>query len=130
VSRAAARFLVAAIFLSGGVDVLRDPEPRVRVAKAFLDRLEGVAPWLVRDRVALVRANAAVQILAAGALATGRRPREAALALAASLVPTTLGGHRFWEHEDPAQRSQQRTHFLKNAAILGGLLFAAESESY
>jgi putative oxidoreductase len=129
VSRAVARFLVAGVFLAGGAEVLREPEPRVRVAKGFLDRLETVAPWLVRDRVALVRANAAVQIVAAAALAAGRRPREAAFALAASLVPTTLGGHRFWEIENPAQRSQQRTHFLKNAAILGGLLFAAESES-
>jgi uncharacterized membrane protein YphA (DoxX/SURF4 family) len=47
------------------------------------------------------------------------------MTLATSLVPTTFGGHRFWEISDPAQRAQQQVHFLKNAAILGGLLIAA-----
>ena len=41
------------------------------------------------------------------------------------MVPTTLGAHRFWEFTDPTQRSMQRTHFLKNTAITGGLLIAA-----
>ena len=46
----------------------------------------------------------------------------AALALGASLIPTTAAGHRFWEEDEPAARSQQTIHFLKNAAMLGGLL--------
>ena len=45
--------------------------------------------------------------------------------LAASLVPTTLAGHRFWELEDPAQRTQQKLHFFKNVSMLGGLIIAA-----
>ncbi len=40
------------------------------------------------------------------------------------LVPTTAAGHRFWEENDPDRRGHQRAHFLKNAAILGGLLVA------
>ena len=51
-------------------------------------------------------------------------PRLSALALAGSLVPTTLGAHRFWEQQGPAA-TQQRTQFLKNAAILGGLILVA-----
>ena len=47
------------------------------------------------------------------------------MALAVSIVPTTAAGHRFWEIDDPVKRAQQRTQFLKNAAILGGLLIAA-----
>ncbi len=42
-----------------------------------------------------------MQIASALALATGRAPRLAATVLAASLVPTTLAGHRFWEESDP-----------------------------
>ena len=45
--------------------------------------------------------------------------------LAASLVPTTLAGHPYWTIEDPAERKQQRIHFHKNMALIGGLLFAA-----
>jgi hypothetical protein len=40
-------------------------------------------------------------------------------------VPTTLAGHRFWEHEDPKERFGQLSHFLKNLGLLGGLLIAA-----
>ena len=45
----------------------------------------------------LVRVNAAIQLGAAAALATGRAPRLSAMVLAASLVPTTCAGHPFWE---------------------------------
>ena len=45
--------------------------------------------------------------------------------LAASLVPTTYVGHPFWQEPDPSQARQQRTHFLKNLGLLGGLLLAA-----
>ena len=40
-------------------------------------------------------------------------------------MPTTLAGHRFWEHEDPKERFGQLSHFLKNLGLLGGLLLAA-----
>ena len=59
------------------------------------------------------------------ALALGVFARPASLALAASLVPTTLAGHAFWQETDPAAKAQQRIQFLKNLAMLGGLLLAA-----
>src|SRR5439155_1358622 len=43
----------------------------------------------------------------------------------ASIVPTTLAGHRFWEHTDPTERFGQISNFVKNAGLLGGLLLAA-----
>ena len=51
--------------------------------------------------------------------------RPAAVVLAATLVPTTLAGHRFWEEDDPAARRHQTIHVLKNVAMMGGLLLAA-----
>ncbi|HEY0401480.1 MAG TPA: hypothetical protein VGD09_05640, partial [Blastococcus sp.] len=54
----------------------------------------------------------------------GRLPRLTALALSASVVPTTLAGHRFWEHTDPTERFGQISNFLKNAGLFGGLLLA------
>ena len=58
-------------------------------------------------------------------LATGRAPRISAGVLAASLVPTTAAGHRFWEADDPAQRTQQTLHFFKNVSLIGGLIIAS-----
>jgi uncharacterized membrane protein YphA (DoxX/SURF4 family) len=74
------------------------------------------------DPEILVQVNGAVQVGAGVLLALGVLPRLSALALAASLVPTTAAGHRFWEEAEPAARAQQTIHFLKNAAMLGGLL--------
>ena len=82
----------------------------------------GLAP---SDPKAAVGLNAAVHVGAGSMLAAGILPRLAAVALATSLVPTTLAAHRFWELEDPALRSRQRVEFLKNCAILGGLLVVA-----
>jgi putative oxidoreductase len=73
----------------------------------------------------LVKLNAGVQVVAGVLLAMGRLRRLAACALAVSLVPTSLAGHRFWEQDDPAQRAQQQIHFLKNVGLLGGLVLAA-----
>jgi uncharacterized membrane protein YphA (DoxX/SURF4 family) len=76
------------------------------------------------DDEALVRANGAVQLGAGLLLATNRMPRVASAALAVTLVPTTLGGHRWWEAQG-TERAIQRFNFLKNVALLGGLILAA-----
>ena len=46
------------------------------------------------------------------------------LALAASIVPTTPIDHAFWDETDPAKRKAQRVQFLKNMAMMGGVLLA------
>ncbi len=110
--RRVARPLIASMFVYGGFDALRNPRPKV-------PRAEKVVP---EDTEQLVVVNGAVQVGAGIALALGIAPRLAALALAGSLVPTTVAGHRFWEEDDDATRAQQRIHFLKNLSMLGGLL--------
>ena len=45
------------------------------------------------------------------------------MALAASIVPTTVVGHAFWEY-DGEDRVAQEQHFLKNLGLLGGLILA------
>lgn len=110
--RAVARPLLASMFVSGGIDSLRHPGPRVEVVRgAGLSSPEK-----------LVRANAGVDILAGLALARGRMPRLSALLLAGSIVPTTYVGHPFWSEKDKAVRKQQQLHFFKNLGLLGGLL--------
>jgi putative oxidoreductase len=124
-TRALARLGLSGIFINGGLDTYRDPAPRAALARPFIGKLAEFAPALPSDPLRIVRANAVVQVAAGGLLAAGILPRVAATILAGSLVPTTLGGHPFWQIDDPARRSQQRTQFLKNAAILGGLLLVA-----
>jgi uncharacterized membrane protein YphA (DoxX/SURF4 family) len=80
---------------------------------------------LPADDELVVRGNAAVMVAAGALLALGRAPRLSALALAGSLVPTTLAGHSYWKVEDPDVRKVQRIQFHKNMALIGGLLFAA-----
>ena len=85
--------------------------------------LSGCPAVSVHEQVVL--ADGALKVAAGGLLAFGRFPRLSALALAGSLVPTTIAGHPFWKESDPAKRRQQRVHLTKNVSMLGGLLIAA-----
>ena len=78
------------------------------------------------DTVTLVRINGIAQVLGGAALATGKGRRLGALLLAGSLVPSTIAKHPFWTVQDPEERAQDRTHFLKNVSLLGGVLVAAQ----
>lgn len=122
--RRLARPLLAASFVSGGIETLRNPKPQEAKAEAVAPKIAEHLP-LPQETDQLVRINAVVQIVAGGLLAIGRLPRLSACALAVSLVPTTAAGHRFWEEDDATTRAQQQIHFLKNAGLLGGLILAA-----
>jgi putative oxidoreductase len=124
--RATARPMLAAMFITGGLDALLHPKAKApaasRVAPAIASRLPFA---LTEDPVQLVRINGAVQLVAGLSLATGRLPRLSALTLAGSLVPTTLAGHRFWEKSEEGERKMQQQQFTKNLSMLGGLILAA-----
>ncbi|WP_020669197.1 DoxX family protein [Amycolatopsis nigrescens] len=128
--RRLARPLLAATFVSGGIETLRHPETRVKMAQPFLEKTverhaDKLPDGVPTDPQTLVRINGAVMVGAGTALALGKAPRLASLLLFGSLVPTTLAGHAYWEKQDPDERAQHRVHFLKNAAIGGGLLISA-----
>ena len=123
--REIARPMLAGVFIAGGMDLLSNPEPRAKVAKPVVDKVAAAVPIAPADPLTAVSANALVHIGAGGLLAAGIVPRLASIALAVSIVPTTIAGHAFWEIDDPVKRQQQRTQFLKNSAILGGLLIVA-----
>jgi putative oxidoreductase len=118
------RPLLAAPFIVGGIRSLRAPKATAdRVADVAVPIADAVG--LPKDPETLVKINAGVQLAGGALLAFGIAPRLASLALAASIVPTTIAGHRFWEQDDPGDRSAHLTHFAKNAGLLGGLLIAA-----
>src|ERR1700737_2353730 len=119
--RRLARPMLAATFISGGIDTLRNPAPRVAKAEAVASKVARPL-GLPEDTEQLVKINAAVQVGAGLLLGLGRLPRLSAIALAGSVIPTTLAGHRFWEETEPASRKQQQMHFMKNVGLLGGLI--------
>ncbi|MBV9847478.1 MAG: DoxX family protein [Kutzneria sp.] len=121
-----ARPMLAGIFVFSGVDALRDAKPKVDMARSFLDTLHsrvGGLPEISPETA--VRVDAVVKLGAGTTLALGRLPRLSALVLAASLVPGTFAGHRYWIHRNPAERVEQQIHLLKNLAVMGGLVVAA-----
>jgi putative oxidoreductase len=124
VIRRIARPMLAAVFVTSGLDALLHPAGRAKIAAPLVTRLSG--PLNLPDNPELmVRANGATMVAAGTMLAMGRMPRVAAMALAGALVPTTYTAHAFWTIKDPAMRAQQKTHFLKNIGLLGGVLLAS-----
>jgi uncharacterized membrane protein YphA (DoxX/SURF4 family) len=125
--RTVARALLSAVFIRGGLSAYNNPDRLVDGAKPVTDRLAPAleAVGLPTDTRTLVRINGAVQVAGGVLLATNTFARPAALALAGSLVPTTLAGHDFWSRENPTERVGHQIHFLKNVGLLGGLLLAA-----
>ena len=125
--------MLAAIFVSGGINELRNPQAHAQAAKPVLDAVAPAVDQAVEvapidgcpDDLTIVKIDASVKVVAGTLLAFGKFPRLASTALAASLVPTTLAGHRFWEEADPEVRAQQQIHFFKNVGLLGGLMIAA-----
>jgi len=119
-----ARPLMAGMFVVGGWDAFRHPATKV-------DRADHVAPRVADlvgvdvDTESLVRVNGGAMVLGGLMFGAGVAPRLSAAVLATTLLPTTVAGHRFWEMPPGPERNAQRIHFLKNASMLGGLLFAA-----
>ena len=129
--RLLARPMLSTMFINGGINTLRNADQATQRAvpvtakiAPMVDRATASLPMSL-DNKQLVQVNALLQIAGGAMLATGRSPRLSALALAATLVPTTLAGHRFWEESDTQQRTNSRVHFFKNVSMTGGLLLAS-----
>ena len=125
--RAVARAFLAAVFVKSGLDSVRNPDRLVDTAKPTVDKIAPAldAVGLPTDPRTVVRLNGAAQLFGGLMLATGNAPRIGATVLAGTLLPTTAAGHAFWSTEDPAERARHTTQFLKNLALLGGLMLAA-----
>ena len=128
--RRIARPLLASSFIYGGIDTLRNPQTRVPGARPVVEQItrtadEQLPVQVPRDVEQWVRIDAGIKVGAGSLFALGKLPRLSALALAGSIVPTTLAGHRFWEETDPKVQFEKIAHFVKNLGMLGGLLLAA-----
>jgi len=117
--------MLASIFVVQGFGTMLHPERVAPRADPVVQPLAELVPGVLDSTEDAVRLNGAVQFAAGSMLALGILPRLSAMAIAATLVPTTVAGHRFWEAEDDKERAQQRIQFMKNLAIFGGLLITA-----
>lgn len=108
------RLFIAALFLVAGIRKLLIWEGQV----GYFTRLGFPAPELFTV-IAIV-----VEIAGAILLIVGWRTRLVSWVLIAFVVIATFMAHRFWEFDAP-QQANQMNHFLKNLALVGGLLFVA-----
>lgn len=105
------RILISAIFLHAGIAKLSDPHG----AMAYMAKLG------IPHADTLVYVAGLVEILGGAAILFGFLTRLGALGLFLYLIPTTYLFHGFW-HMTGAEAQMQMTNFLKNVAIMGGLL--------
>jgi uncharacterized membrane protein YphA (DoxX/SURF4 family) len=125
ITRVVARPLLASVFAVGGLDAVLHPETDSPGIATFTDQLARHVSLGPHDARRMVKVNGMVQVGAATLISLGRFRRVAALALIASIIPTTYAGHRFWEEPDELSRRLQLMHFLRNAGLVGGLLLEA-----
>ncbi len=117
--------MLASIFIIQGYDVMRNPGLVVKKAEPVVRPIASRISIVPDDTEQAVRLNAMVQFVGGTLLAIGWLPRLSAVAIAATLVPTTAAGHRFWDAESAEERAMQRVQFMKNLSMFGGLLIAA-----
>ena len=116
---AISRVLVAMIFLLNGLGIISQ-------AAAAKDLVARGAPAAVVPFLMVFARS--LEVVAGFGLAFGIYPRLAAVALLAFLFPATLAGHDFWQAAGTASFTPQLLNFLKNTAMVGGLLFIAATK--
>ena len=116
-----ARVMISMVFLLNALGVIDQAEAARELAARGAP--SNLVPFLM-----LV--GRSVELIGGLALAFGIFPRVAALALIAFLVAATLVGHAFWlATAGTPVFVGQLINFLKNLAIMGGLLFVASTQS-
>jgi len=109
------RILLALLFLVAGTRKLMAPAASAGYFAKLGFPMTDVLVWVV----------IAVEIGGALLLILGWKTRWAAYALAIFTVIATFAAHRFWEFGDAAQYAAQLNNFLKNLAVIGGMLILA-----
>jgi uncharacterized membrane protein YphA (DoxX/SURF4 family) len=111
-------FLSAIFFVSGfnkATDIVGTSERLAETIQKSAFVPDAIAPALASLSLVLAWGAVAFEWIGALLVATGLRPRAGAWLLILFLIPTTLLFH-------PPNDPRQLTQFLKNLAIVGGLL--------
>ena len=108
------RILLAAVFLVAGI----------RKALAFAGSVGYLTKLGFPAPEAMTVIAIIVEVGGGALLLLGWQARKIAWLMILFVAIATLMAHRFWEF-DAAQYANQMNHFLKNAAIIGGMLYVA-----
>jgi putative oxidoreductase len=106
------RILIGALFLTAGVRKLMG----VAGAAAYFAKLGFPAPEVMAYLAILIEIGGGLLLI------IGWKTRLISWILIAFVVIATGMAHRFWEFTDPGQYNAQLNNFLKNIAVIGGLL--------
>ena len=110
VLRAVARPMLASIFAIQGYDTMSNPERVAARAERVVRPLAEGVPIVPDQTEEAVRLNGAIQFTAGSLLALGIWPRLSALAIAATLVPTTC-----LLYTSPSPRDRQKSRMPSSA---------------
>lgn len=110
------RVMICVIFLHSAVGQITDFDSNMKHVAGAGMPLPHAAIW----------ASIVAQILGGLGILLGFRIRIAAWLLFVFLIPTTIVLHRFWGVPSPHLPEIQ---FFKNMALMGGLLFVANSQA-
>ena len=110
----AGRILMGAIFLNAGIRKLLGFTATV----GYFTKLGFPAPELFTVLAIVIELGGSILLI------IGWKTRWVAWVLALFVLIAALAAHRFWQF-DAAQYANQMNHFMKNLAIIGGLLFVA-----
>lgn len=126
-----ARFLISLIFLSAGINKIIHWHETERALLntlcewqsniGFFDSLQECFAKMISITPILLIVATLLEFLGGLSVLLGIKEKIGATLLILFLIPTTIIMHQFWFIEGSA-REVQMTHFLKNLAIIGGLL--------
>ena len=122
--RRLARPMLASYFIVEGLNRLRKLQEAAAEAAPFVE-MAAQQTGLPNNPELVVRTSGAAQLSGGALLATGRFPRPASALLAGALAPSTYVHQAFWAESDPKVKAQKKANFLRNVAILGGVILAA-----
>lgn len=117
------RLLIGALFIISGARKVMGWQGTLGAIQSIGLPSMDVAGYPLVDIV--LAAVIALEIGGGLMLVTGIGARPAALALAAFTLAAGVLFHNFWTIADAAQYTNQFNHFMKNVAIIGGLLVVA-----
>ncbi len=126
-----ARFFISLVFMAGSINKILHWHDSERTLHAtlcewqsnlgFFDGAHDCLAIFIPLTPLLLLLATLMELLGSLAVLLGVKEKLGAWLLALFLVPTTILMHQFWFVEG-MMREQQLAHFLKNLAILGGLI--------
>ena len=106
------RVLLALVFLVAGIRIILSYSGNI----GYFTKLGFPAPEVMTVLAILIEIGGGVLLI------LGWQTRRISWLLVLFVIIATAMAHRFWEFE-AAQYGNQLNHFLKNVAIIGGLLY-------